>query len=1065
MKQEKMYKVGKIRSMLQRQATMAVRLCALMLVVIMSSALNAQVTKITVTGTVVDQLGEPLIGATVAEKSSSANGTMTDFDGKYTLSVASNATLTVSYIGYTAQEIAVNGKTTIDVKMTEDGKMLEEVVVTALGIKREKKALGYALQEIGGDKLLEAKETNVANALSGKISGLQVVKSSGGAGGSSKIQLRGNTSVTGLNQPLIVVDGVPMDNFVGADNNDFWNPATDLGSGLGDIASEDIQSMSVLKGASAAALYGARAGNGVILITTKSGVKNPGLGISVSSTVGLETVFMSPKLQNSFGQGSEGIFNKDSRNSWGPKIEGQEYTKWNGEKANMRSYDNLNNYVKTGVILTENVSFSQQYGDVNVYTSLNRVDEASQVPGSELKRTNLTTRALSKFGQDKRWTLDVKVQYINANAENRPLGGNNDGNVFRTMYSLPRSMDIRDFKNHTDGQGELIWYGEKGPINPYWSKDKRYNQDVRERFIMHGSLKYQFTDWLNAEIKAGSDLYNTDYTTKLYAGSPITSGNDIKGGQYSIGKDKFFENNYSFLMVANKDNIFDKIGGSATFGGNLMMQRRRSQSAWTELLVPDLFSINNSWSKPNLSESDINRKMNSLYGMLQVNYGGWLFLDGTFRNDWTSTLSKENRSFFYPSVSTSWVISDWLNSTDTKMPEWFSFAKVRASYAQVGNDMEPYQLHNVYNIGTDVNGNITASTGKTLFDKDVRSELIKSWEVGTEMRFLNNRFGIDFAWYKDNATRQLINLPMDPFSGYEQRKINAGDIQNTGIEIMLNASPVQTASGFNWDIMFNFSKNKNTVKDFVDGVPEYDLLGHPFDKVKFVAVAGGNYGEIWGTSFARVEDKESPYYGRQIVTEAGLPMENTTMKKLGDQQPKAMLGLTNSFSYKGWALSFLIDARLGGEMYSATNYQLQLSGSADVTAPGGERPDMIVNGVVKGADGKYTENTKSITQQQYWVDGIGSGNMGIAEANVYDATNVRLRNLSLAYTFNKGMLKKTPFQNVKVGFTVNNLWMIKSHLRGIDPESVYALGTNASGYEGGSAPTSRSYMVNVTLGF
>lgn len=1038
-----------------------IRLRLVFLALFVCSAISAQTNKIVVSGTVLDDLGEPVIGARVAELGTT-NGTSTDLDGLFKLTVAENATLEVSYLGYTTQQIAVNGQKTINVQLAQDVQVLNEVVVTALGIKREKKALGYAIQEVDGQALLDARESNVTNALSGKIAGVQVIRGSGAAGASSKIQLRGKTSVTGNNQPLIVVDGVPMDNFVGASNNDMWNPGIDMGNGLADIAAEDIASMSVLKGSSAAALYGSRAGNGVILITTKSGVKQPGLGITVSASVSAETPFMTPELQDSFGQGSNGIYDAGSGSSWGPKIEGQEYTKWNGTTGKMRAYDNAKNYLKTGVILSENISFSQQYKNVSVYTSVNRMDEMSQVPGSKLKRTNLTTRAVSKFGKDDRWTLDGKVQYINSNAENRPLSGMNNSNVFYTMNMFPRSMDIRDFRNHTDEKGTMIWYGSTNQMNPYWAKDKQRNQDVRDRFLLTASLKYQFNDWLSTEIKAGSDLYTTSLTQRLSGGSKST-----ETGRYSVGQDKFYENNYSFLAIAQKDNLIDKIGGAVTFGGNLMMSELKSQNASTELQIKDLFSINNSKNKMDIdyTEKLIRRKINSLYGVLQLNYGGWVFLDATFRNDWSSTLSKANRSYFFPSLSASWVISDWLNSTDNKMPSWFDFAKVRASYAEVGNSLDPYQLYNVYYTGGDGNGNTVAGPGNVLFDETLVAEKIKDYEVGAEVRFFGNRLGLDVAWYRKNATNQLLNIGMDPNSGYTSKKVNAGNIQDQGIEIMLNARPIELKTGFSWDLMFNFSKSRNTIKSLTDDVSEYHLTWGGLDNMKIIARAGGDYGEIWGTRFARVTEKDSPYYGRLIVTETGLPTENKTSTKLGTQQPDAIMGLTNTFSYKGISLSFLIDARIGGKIYSGTNYQLRTAGAAKVTAPGGKREEFVVNGVYRDDAGNYHENTTAITPQQYWVDGLGSGNLGITEANLYDATSVRLRNLSLSYNFNKSLLKKTPFQQVKVGFTANNVWMIKSNLNGVDPENVFGMSTNAEGYENGSVPTNRSFLFNVTFGF
>lgn len=1018
-----------------------------------------------VTGTVVDSFG-PVTGASVIVKGTT-NGNITDLDGKFTLEGLKNGdVIQISYIGYATQEIPYTGQPSINVTLAEDSEQLEEVVVTALGIKRSEKSLGYAMQEVKGDDLVQARETNLANALTGKVSGVQIIRSSNGAGGSSKIQLRGSNSVTGLNQPLIVVDGVPMDNFTGADNNDMWNPSIDMGNGLSDINPEDIESMSVLKGASAAALYGSRAGNGVILITTKQGRENPGLGITISGSVSAETIFMKPQRQSSFGQGTQGIYDGTSSNSWGPRIEGQSYTDWEGKTQNMTYYDNIDNYFNTGINTTESFSFSQMYNKTSIYASATRMDDANKIPSAKLHRTNMTLRATSTFGKDDRWSFDGKIQYINTIAKNRPLSGNNDSNTFLTMYTTPVSLDITDFKNSKDANGDMRWWQRGSGLNPYWAQDYNLNQDSRNRFLMNASLKYKFTDWLNAEIKAGSDMYFTETETKLYDGSPLQDN-----GRYSTGEQKFYENNYSFLITAQKDNVFGKWGGTVTFGGNLMERRSTGlKNSLGKLTVPDQFWITNG-DKGDLSQEQTfeNKKINSLYGTLGINYDGWVFLDGTFRNDWSSALSKKNRSFFYPSISASWVISDMMNKMDKNMPDWFTYAKVRASFAQVGNDLDPYQLYNLYKISTNgsTGGIMGETNGTVLYNEDVRSELISSWEVGAEVRFFNNRLGLDAAWYKSNARRQLLNIPMNRLSGYESMKVNAGDIQNTGVEIMLNATPVQTKE-FTWDMNLNFSTNRNKIIELLPG-EEYKNMTYSlggYDNLYVYAVAGGNYGEIWGTKFQRVTDESSPYYGKLLLNDSGLPQGTSTSEKIGDQQANCLLGWTNTFSYKNFTFSFLIDGRFGGDIFSGTNRILQAYGVADVTAPNGQRENFVVDGVISDGKGGYTPSTISVTPQDYWTAiATSSGNLGIGEANIYSATNIRLRNVSLNYSIPKAALSKTPFQQVKLGVSCNNVWMIKSYLNGIDPESVYATSTNATGFENAAAPTSRTYLFNVTLGF
>lgn len=1000
--------------------------------------------QLTVTGRVTGEDGLGIPGASVLEKGTT-NGTVTNLDGDYTLRVGNNnATLVFSFMGYTSQEVALQGRSSVNVTLQISMLAVDEVVVTALGISRERKSLGFAMQELKGDILVEARESNIANALSGKVSGLQVVRSSNGPAGSSKIVLRGYSSLTGDNQPLIVVDGIPIDNFTGASNNDYWNPSTDMGNGLGDINPEDIESMSVLKGASAAALYGSRAGNGVILITTKSGRKRDGLGITVSSSIGVESIFTNPRMQNLFGQGSNNVFDDRSNSSWGPERE---------------TFDNVGNYFGLGHNLNNNISFQQQFDNTSVYTSFTRMNDESIIPGAKLDRTNLLARAVSHFGENKKWTIDTKIQYINSNATNRPLLGVNYSNTFYTMYLLPRSMDIRNYKNPVNDLGQMVWYGGSNQINPYWMSKYSLNMDSRDRFIFHGSVKYQFTSWLNAEVRAGSDMYTTNTESKLYAGSPLSAS-----GRYSMGKQTHFENNYSTLIMASQDNLVGKFGGAVTLGGNLMEQQSSGISGSSgELEVPNLFALNNGKNNPSVGESFRHKKINSVYGTMQINYDGYLFLDGTFRNDWSSSLHSSNRSYFYPSVNLAWVVSDMI-SKNAELPWWYSFGKIRASYAEVGNDLSPYELYNTYWIGKDPLGNTTAGLGNVLYDSSVRSELIRSLEAGLEARFLNNRLGFDFAWYKSNATRQLINLPMDPMSGYSSRKINAGNIQNTGIELEVNGVVLPgTNNGLRWDVQFNYSFNRNTIEELADEVEQYQIGG--FDDLRILAEVGGNYGEIYGTSFRRVTDESSPYFGQMLLDANGLPQFNTERVKLGNQQPRALMGITNTLSYKGLSLSFLIDGRFGGEIFSGTNRAMQFYGTSNVTVVDGKRENMVVPGVI--AEGtNLVVNTKSVTPQQYWERvSAGSGNMGIVEANIYDATNVRLRTIQLNYDLPKKLLNNMPLTRARFGVSANNVWLITSHLNGVDPESVYATGTNAVGFENAAPPTSRTFLFNVTLGF
>lgn len=1020
----------------------------------------------TVTGVVTDVNG-PISGVSVSVLGTN-KGTQTDSDGRFSIQANKGDSLQFSIVGYKRQTAIVESSMTLYITLMEDASELSEVVVTALGIRRERKSLGYAFQEIKGSDLADRKENNIANALTGQIAGLQVVRGSNGPAGSSKLVLRGFNSLTGSNQPLIVVDGIPLDNFTGAENNDYWNPGTDMGNGLADINPEDIETLSILKGGAASALYGSRAGNGVIVITTKKGRPSQGVGISYSTTVGFETIFMKPELQSAFGRGLN-FEDNDPQNtrSWGPKIEGQTYTKWDGTQTNMQAYDNIANFFNTGFNTTHNLGFQQQISEsTSLYTSGTYLHDNSRVPGAKLNRLNVSTRAVSNFGPSKKWTTDFKVQYINNKATNRPLSGNNTSNYFSNILLFPRSVDIRDLSPGIDGEGNHFYYIENSSaINPYWAKEYNLNQDSRDRFLLNGSIKYQFNDWLSGEVRGGSDMFTTRTQTKLYASQSDLYPTNMPNGSYSYGIRSFIEKNYIASLTASKDNVVGKFGGTLSVFGQIMERRTNFISANAgELEVPNLFSVNNGKNAPSVSETVNRKQINSLFGTFEVNYDNFWFVNFTARNDWSSALMRENRSFFYPSISTSLVISDMITNSGGSFPSWFTFAKLRASYASVGNDLPPYELLNTFNIGKDPNNNTTASRKNTLFNENIVSELIKNVEVGFETRFLNNRIGLDLTYYKSNATNQIIGLPMNPLSGYQFRRVNAGNIQNQGVEMIFNARILDVPQKLTWDMTVNFARNRNKIVELYDDVRVYSLGG--YDDVRINAVVGENYGEIWGLKFRRVEDQASPDFGKLLLQPNGLPQATTESHRLGNQSPNALLGISNTFTYKDFAFSFLIDGRFGGEIFSATNFLLQYNGAAAVTVANGEREDFVVDGVIPDPDnaGKYLPNEQAVSHQNYW-GAIAINNLGITEANIYDATNIRLRNVALNYTIPTRILGRSVIKRAKVGISSNNVWMISSHMRGIDPESVYATGTNAIGFENFAPPSGRSYFFNVSLSF
>lgn len=1023
----------------------------LMLLILSLFAANAMAQNVTVSGVVTSQDdGLPMPGVTISVVGSN-NAALADVDGNYKLNnVPAKASLEFRFVGMQTAVIPVEGRTKIDIVMQTEAMSVDAVVVTALGLKREAKALGYAAQEVKGATLTNAKVTNVTNALSGQVPGMQIVKGSGAAG-SSKILLRGMTSLTGTNQPMIVVDGVPIDNFVGGSTDMYGNNGgVDYGNGLGDINAEDIESLTVLKGGSAAALYGARAGNGVILITTKSGKARDGIGITVQAGLSVEDMLILPQLQNNFAQGAGGVFSGTERSSWGPLINGA--AKDNSGNV-LQAYDNVGAFYRTGIIDTESITFQQKVNNTSVYASINRMNDASMVPETKLNRTSITARATTDLGKDDRWTVDFKVNYINSKAQNRPTQGLNQLNPFYTIATLPRSINIAQYADAIDPvTGNEIWWDTQNTPqdNPYWLAKYNQTHDERNRFISFGEVSYKFTPWLRGQLRAGLDYYNTTNDRKTHTG-----GLASPKGRYEVGNEEFNEQNYSFLFVAQKDNLVGDFGGSVTLGGNLMYQKRHIlKAASGDLLVPDVFNLNNGVDKPTVNETWTKRRMNSLYGSLQINWKRAIFLDATIRNDWSSTMSAANQSYMYPSVSMSVVLSEFIN-----MPKWFTFAKIRGSYAEVGNDLSPYQLLNYYSVGKDAWGNTTSSPNEVLLNPNVQSELVKSWEAGVDLRFLQNRLRFDFSWYRTNATRQLLDIPMDAATGNNSRKINAGNIQNEGFEVALGADIFD--GEFKWTTGVNFSRNVNQILELAPGVTQYSL--GTIDGMKVVANVGGYYGEIYGTTVRKVDDPNSQYHGRWLLDDKGEPVMGG-QEYLGNQSPDALIGWNNTLSYKGVTLLMNFDARIGGKFYSSTVASLNKVGNASATVVDGKRDPFVVDGVIKQEDGTYTENSQTITPQRYYRDILGQGNYGIIEPYLYDATSVRLRTLSLGYEFPKKWLGKA-VQRLGISATANNLWLIYSSVPGIDPEVVSGQGTNVQALELGLAPSTRSFTFNVTIGF
>lgn len=651
---------------------------------------------------VVSSASEPLPGASIAIKGT-GKGTTTSPDGHFSLEgVKKGDVLQISYIGYLTQEITYTGQNTLNITLEEDGQTLDEVVVTALGIKRDKKALGYAVQDVKGERLTESRDVNVANAIAGKIAGVQIKSNGTGVGGSTRITIRGNNTISGNNQPLIVVDGVPIDNFKSSPDDYWGNSQIDKGSGFGDISPDDVENISVLKGPAASALYGSRAANGVILVTTKTGSKTKGFGIAVNSNLTIDNPMQVPKFQNEYGQGIGGTFNNNVASSWGAKMDGSTKDMALGKfPYSARDNDLYKDFLRTGSTWTNSLELTKSSEDITFRAGLTHLDNKAVLPNSGMERTSINLRATAKMAK---WLeADMKINYINQNTKNRISIARDPNNVFMDNLYRPRSVAFSDYdayKNNNwkrkDGKPAAYLFDHNAaPDNVFWSVYRNQNTDKRDRYIGMASLKITFTDWLNLKLRAGIDNYTFQYDMTRATGNPYWE----QGGSYRVQTERFKEINTDFLFTAQKKwKEFDLV---ATFGGNIMKQSSSMNNDFSgELEIPDFYSI--SAGKEHYAQFSKSRKqVNSLYGTISLSYASQFYIDVTGRNDWSSTLPKDNYSYFYPSVGLSWVFSETLNHANINVGP-LSFGKLRASWAKVGNDTEAYRLINTYNLNYNI---------------------------------------------------------------------------------------------------------------------------------------------------------------------------------------------------------------------------------------------------------------------------------------------------------------------------------------------------------------------------
>ena len=1014
-----------------------------------------------ITGKITDKTtGKPIAGASVKVKGQ-ASGTSTDADGLFSLDIkSSKAILVISSVGYLSVEKAVDDKSgAVAIELATDQKDMDAVIVTALGIQRSVKSLTYAAQKIGGDQINEMRDANFTNTLSGKVAGLTITSSASGPGSSTRVLLRGNRSIASSNNALFVVDGVAIDNSTpvkqvtdDAGSNGGGHSGSD---GVSNINPDDIETISVLKGAAGSVLYGSRAANGVIIITTKKG-KSGKIAVNVNSGVTMDKAMLLPDFQNEFGQGAGGSFSTNTGNSWGPKITGQTVTDWTGNTVKLAAYpDNFRDFFRTGVSTNNAVSMSGATDKIQSYLSYANTAASGIVDYNHLMRHTFNGRL--GFNITSRLSADAKVTYTIQNIYDKPgIGG--DGMVAANIYRIPRSVNLEDIKHYQDvdvtGIQTPTFWTLKDPVymNPYWTINNTHRDESRSRVTGLVSLKYKLTDWLNIQGRLSNDSYN-DYNTQKYANNTVNYARK-PGGFYAEGTDYVSERNADVLLTGN-NKITSSLKVNYNIGGSILTRGLRHRNIMADgLAFPNKYDLSYASTALKTDAYTYTRDLQSVYGTAQFSYNDYLYLDVAARNDWASTLPTPY-AYFYPSVGLSAILSDM-----TKMADWISYAKVRASVAKVGNDADPYMLSQTYSyIAGGFGGYIGSSNTKLI--KDLKPELTTSLELGTEWRFFKNRLGIDLSYYKTNSKNQLFKVNTPSPSGYSFAFINAGNVENKGIELMLTAKPI-VGSGLNWDVLVNFSKNKNKIIELYPGSSILPLGTSANIRTAIpVVTVGGSYGDLYGYKWARQN-------GQYLVDATGAPVKGTVIEKIGNFNPDFSLALGNTFTYKNWSLNVLIDGKFGGEIASGSAGQTAYAGTAAITAKYRDAGSLVLPGV--SADG--TKNTTAINGEKLWQT-VAQGDYNWAEFFTFDATTVRVRELSIGYEF-----KNIPsaFKGIKLSLVARNLFFIYRgssilNIPGIgkrkmdfDPEVSFG-NSNYQGIEYYNLPSTRSIGLNLKLSF
>ncbi|WP_421943529.1 SusC/RagA family TonB-linked outer membrane protein [Pedobacter sp.] len=1053
-----------------------VRHSAILFLLLLSTLAYAQ--NVTISGTVKDATGEALPGVSVFVKGTK-QAVITNNEGVFTIGVSGKATLVFSYIGYTTKEVEVSGSSpALSVVLSDANNALDEVVVTALGISRQKKSLGYAVQELKGENLAEAKETNLVNALAGKVAGVRVTNSQGDMG-SSRIVIRGETSISGNNQPLFVIDGIPVDN---SQLNSAG--ARDYANTISDINPNDIESMSVLKGPNAAALYGSRAAAGVIIIKTKSGKTKKGLGVTFNSNAVIEGLLTLPKYQNVFGQGSEGKFsyvdgkgagvNDGVDESWGPRMNGQLIPQFysKGVAVPFEAHpDNVRDFFETGYALTNGVAIEDASEKFDYRLSYNNLKQVGVVPNSGQGKNSFALNTTLRINP--KLSLTANANYSKLGSDNLPgTGGSRSTSTMLQFTWFGRQVDINRLKNYIDENGNTFNWNNSYYSNPYWVAYENTVSQNRNRIIGSIGLNYKIIEGLNFNFRTGTDYYNDRRKIRIAYGT-----NGTPFGSYTESAFTVNENNTDATLNYTKQ-LNDDFSLEALLGTNIRSRyiEQNDQSA-PRLAVAGLYTLSNSRDPLTSSNNYSKLKSYSGYASAQIGFRNYLFANITARNDWSSTLPAQNRSYFYPSFNGSFVLTE---AFDIKS-DVLDYAKLRGGWSKVGKDADPYRLINTYGFGAPFGSNPQLTASTTDLNPDLKPETTTSSEFGAEAVFFKRRLRFDISLYNTNSYDQILSVDVSPSTGFRSKLLNAGKINNKGIEVQLGITPVKKA--FVWDVDVNYAANRSKVIE-LDKAGLLQNYVVATNSAQVIAAVGQPYGTLFGNAFLRDGS------GNIVVNATGAPQTDPTKRVLGKYTPDWIGGISNTFTYKGVSLGVLIDASFGGSIYNGTyatgtytgvlastlpgrgaefggiSYyypgNLKANGTVIVTAsnaaPAGVTvydDGMIFDGVT--ADGK--KNEKILPAQQYY-----KSFRTIDEANIFDASYVKLREVRLSYNLPAKWLKPLSLQGVSVALVGRNLAILHRNVTDIDPEVAFNTG-NGQGLESLSNPTTRTYGINLNIKF